>query len=66
MTTVHCDMYRNETMVHRIHQFTANAAGSVTTAVYFHRGDYLKLVGGYSGNAGDEKYTNFQITRIEK
>ena len=65
-STTHCDMYKNETMVHRMHSHPGNASTSVTTAVYFQRGDYLKLVGGYSGNSGDEKYTNFQITRIEK
>ena len=65
-STTHCDMYKNETMVHRMHSHPGNASTSVTTAVYFLRGDYLKLVGGYSAGSGDQRYTNFQITRIEK
>ena len=66
MTTSHLDMYKNETLIHRMHSFTANASGSVTHSEWFQRGDYLKLVGGYSAGSGDQRYTNFQITRIEK
>ena len=64
MSTGHCDMYRNESFLHRLHSFTGNANASVTISQYFKKWDYLKVVGGYSGGSSDHRYHNLQITRL--
>tara|TARA_B100000902_G_scaffold12758_1_gene15557 strand:- start:430 stop:3051 length:2622 start_codon:yes stop_codon:yes gene_type:complete len=66
VSTTHTAIEINGTTTHRLHSFTGNASSSVTFSYNFKRGDYLRLLGGYSHPTPgvDVIYQNFQINRI--
>ena len=65
-STAHIDMYKNESFLHRIHSGPSgdHGSGAVTISAYFKKWEYLKVVGGYSGSSGDQRFHHLQITRL--